>query len=211
MTRLDAPATHRNRAPILEILQRWLGGASGAAGSAASSRRRVLEIASGTGQHAVFFAAALQQLDWQPTDVDPAYRASIEVWRAEAALPNVAPPIRLDVRDADWGVGVEAFDAIFNANMIHIAPWPVAEGLFAGAGRVLVPGGLLFLYGPFRIGGRHTAPSNEAFDADLRRRDPAWGVRDLEAVVELAERAGLARLETNAMPANNQLIVFGRR
>lgn len=199
MTRRDAPATGRNRGPILEVLARWLG---------AAGPCDVLEIASGTGQHAVFFAEALPQLRWQPSDRDPDALASIEAWRAEAGLPNVLAPIRIDVRDEDWGVA--AADAIFNANMIHIAPWPVAEGLFRGAGRWLRPGGLLFLYGPFRIGGRHTAPSNEAFDADLRRRDPSWGVRELERVFELARAAGLRPLETNHMPANNELVVFRR-
>jgi Protein of unknown function (DUF938) len=205
MTRLDAPATGRNRGPILEILTRWLGA------NAASSKRRslhVLEIASGTGQHAICFAQALPHLRWQPSDLDADSLASIEAWRAESGLPNVAAPIRLDVREGEWPDG--PFDVMFNANMIHIAPWPVAEGLFAGAGRILVDGGLLFLYGPFRVGGLHTAPSNEAFDADLRRRNPAWGVRDLERVVELAASAGLLLVETNEMPANNKLLVFQR-
>ena len=169
---------------------------------------RVLEIASGTGQHAVFFAESLPHLRWLPSDVDPEHLESIEAWRSEAQLANVAAPIRLDVRAADWDV--EPVAAIFNANMIHIAPWPVAEGLFAGAGRVLEEAGLLFLYGPFRIGGRHTAESNEAFDADLRRRNPEWGVRDLERVVETAVAAGLQRVETNDLPANNKLVVFRR-
>lgn len=169
---------------------------------------RVLEIASGTGQHAVFFAESLPHLRWQPTDVDPDHLDSIEAWRSEARLENVAAPIRLDVRAFDWGI--EPVAAIFNANMIHIAPWSVAEGLFAGAGRVLEEAGLLFLYGPFRIGDRHTAESNEAFDADLRRRNPEWGVRDLERVAETAAGAGLQLLETNDLPANNKLVVFRR-
>lgn len=202
MTRLDAPATARNRVPILAILERWLGA------SVRPDPIRVLEIASGTGQHAVFFAQALSHLRWQPSDPDPAHLESIEAWRAESGLANVAAPIDLDVRDADWGV--PSVDVIFNANMIHIAPWAAAEGLFAGAGRVLVPEGLLFLYGPFRIGDRHTAPSNEAFDADLRRRNPEWGVRDLERVAGLAAAAGLRLVETNDMPANNELLVFRR-
>lgn len=234
MPRLDAPATGRNRGPILAILERWLGAAgSGAAsrpaggsaptGGAASAPQgrplasgrdparplELLELASGTGQHAVFFAAALPHVRWQPSDPDPAHLASIEAWRAEAGLANVLPARRIDVRDADWGI--TAVDAVFNANMIHIAPWAVAEGLFRGAGRVLRPGGLLFLYGPFRVGGRHTAPSNASFDADLRLRHPEWGVRDLERVVELARAEGLEPLETNEMPANNLLIVFRRQ
>lgn len=205
MTRLDAPATQRNRAPILEILARWLS----EPGDARPSRPiEVLEIASGTGQHAVFFAGALSHANWQPSDPDPAHLESIEAWRAEARLENVAPAIRLDVRDREWDVG--PVDVLFNANMIHIAPWSAAEGLFAGAGRVLAAEGLLFLYGPFRVAGRHTAPSNEAFDADLRRRNAEWGVRDLERVAALAESAGLRLVETNDMPANNKLLVFQR-
>ena len=208
MPRLDAPATARNRAPILEILERWLGASTFSPPADAPAQIRVLEVASGTGQHAVFFAQALPRLRWQPSDPDPAHLESIEAWRAESGLANVAAPIALDVRAADWGVG--PFDVLFNANMIHIAPWSAAEGLFAGAGRVLVPAGLLFLYGPFRVADRPTAPSNEAFDADLRRRNPEWGVRELERVVALAAASGLTLVETNAMPANNLLVVFRR-
>lgn len=198
MTRLDAPATHRNREPILAILSRWIG--------SPTVPLRVLEIASGTGQHAAFFAEKLPHLDWQPSDPDPDHLASIAAWRAESGRSNLRPPIRLDVCEAEWGI--QSVDAIFNANMIHIAPWRAAVGLFEGAARVLRPGGLLFLYGPFRVAGRPTAPSNEAFDLDLRRRDPEWGVRDLEQVVLLARRLGIDRLETHDMPANNLLVVF---
>jgi Protein of unknown function (DUF938) len=199
MTRLDAPATGRNRAPILAILARWL---------ATGEPIRLLEIASGTGQHAVHFAAALPHVAWQPSDPDADSLASIAAWRAESGLANLAAPIRLDVRDAEWGVG--RVDAIFNANMIHIAPWAAAEGLFAGAGRVLAPFGLLFLYGPFFFADRPTVPSNQAFDASLRARDAEWGVRAFEQVVATAARAGLDWVETNDMPANNFLIVFRR-
>ena len=205
MTRLDAPATERNRGPILAVLERWLGATTEAPFSTSFD---VLEVASGTGQHAVFFARALPHLRWQPSDLDPEFLASIESWRADSRLENVAPPIRLDVRDRDWSVG--PVGAVFNANMIHIAPWSVAEGLFAGVGRILAAEGILLLYGPFRVGGRHTAPSNEAFDADLKRRNPDWGIRDLERVALLAESAGLRLVETNDMPANNKLLVFGR-
>ncbi len=207
MTRLDAPATARNRAPILAVLTRWLADGPVLEGGARPPLA-VLEIASGTGQHAVHFAAALPHLRWQPSDPDPDHLASIEAWRSASPEAGVAAPLRLDVRSAQWPAG--PFDAVFNANMIHIAPWPVAEAFFAGAARVLADGGLLFLYGPFRVGGRHTAPSNEAFDADLRRRDPAWGVRDLERVVAQAAGEGLSLVEANEMPANNKLLVFRR-
>lgn len=197
MSRRDAPATHRNSAPILAILRRWLTGPA-----------RVLEIASGTGQHAVYFAAQLPDLSWQPSERDPDALASIESWIAAEAAANVAAPIELDACAAVWPG--PCVDAVFNANMIHISPWPVAEGLFAGAGRILDDAGLLFLYGPFKVAGRHTAPSNAAFDADLRRRDSSWGVRDLEAVEQLARGVGLELVETNDLPANNKLLVFGR-
>ena len=138
----------------------------------------VLEIASGTGEHAVHFAAALPGLTWHPTDRDPAALHSIAAWRASTPLPNCSPPIELDVTSPAWPV--ERADAVLCCNMIHISPWRSTEGLIEGAGRVLSPGGVLFLYGPYKESGRHTAPSNEAFDADLRVRNPEWGVRDLE-------------------------------
>lgn len=201
MDRRDAPATHRNRLPILELLARWL-----------PRPERVLEIASGTGQHAVFFAERLPHLEWQPTDHDPSSLESIEAWRAHAGLTNVATPLMLDAASpaTDWPVSSGAVDAVFNANMIHIAPWNVALGLLSGAGHVLRSGGLLLLYGPFKVGGEHTAPSNAAFDEGLRARDPDWGIRDLERVSEVAASHGLALVEQNAMPANNLLLVFER-
>jgi len=200
--RRDAPATHRNREPIAAVLARWL-----------REPARVLELASGTGQHAAFFAERMPHVVWQPTDVEDSALASIDAWATGSRVPNVARAIRLDAREVPWPVEVPdapPFDALFNANMIHIAPWPVAEGLFAGAGRLLAPVGLVFLYGPFRVGGEHTAPSNAAFDADLRRRNPEWGVRDREAVIALAEAVGFVLREANALPANNQLLVFER-
>jgi SAM-dependent methyltransferase len=199
MSRRDAPATHRNREPILEVLSRWLTDPS-----------RVLEIASGTGQHAIYFTRFLSHVSWQSSDADPDALASIESWIAEEGSTQVEPPIELDASAATWPVDIEAqrFDAIFNANMIHISPWHVAEGLFAGAGRVLCDDGYLFLYGPFLVGGQDTAPSNIAFDEDLRRRNPEWGIRDLRAVEGLACRAGLEMIEKNDLPANNKLIVF---
>jgi SAM-dependent methyltransferase len=193
----DAPATARNREPILAVLARWL-----------SAPARVLEIASGTGQHAVFFGEQLPHVDWQPSDRDAEYLASIAAWVEHAALPNVAAPIVLDATADRWPV--DRVDAVFNANMIHIAPWRVAEGLLAGAGRVLAPAGLLFLYGPFRVDGAHTSESNAAFDESLRARDPEWGVRDLESVVEAAGGQGLAWVETNELPANNLLVILRR-
>ena len=197
MTRRDAPATHRNRDPILEVLRRWL-----------IKPAHVLEIASGTGQHAIYFTSKLPHLVWQPSDRDSEALASIESWVAEEGGANVVPPILLDASAPEWPAEAAGVDAIFNANMIHISPWPVAEGLFAGAGRILANEALLFLYGPFKIDGQATAPSNVAFDEDLRRRDPEWGVRNLEEVEALARAAGIELIEINDMPANNKLIVF---
>jgi len=195
--RRHAPAAERNRGPILDVLRRVL-----------PARGTVLEIASGTGQHVSFFATALPALDWQPSERDDADFASIAAWAQHAGTSNVRPPLRLDVTDATWPVG--SVDAIVNANMIHIAPWACCVGLMRGAGRHLVPGGVLVTYGPYKIGGAHTAPSNESFDAELRTRDPAWGVRDLEAVAEVAATHGLVLHEQVAMPANNFTVVFRR-
>jgi SAM-dependent methyltransferase len=193
----DAPATNRNRGPILDVLRPLLEGGE------------VLEIASGTGQHAAFFAAALPDVVWQPTDVEDDNLRSIEAWRLEATLPNLRAPILLDATRASWPVA--RADAVVCINMIHIAPWAACEGLVHGAGRVLPPGGVLFLYGPFRIGGALPAPSNVAFDASLRARDPAWGVRELSDVTRLASAQGFVREALVAMPANNHAVVFRRR
>jgi SAM-dependent methyltransferase len=168
----------------------------------------LLELSSGTGQHAVHFARHLPQWRIHPSDVDPANLASIEAWRSEAGLPNLLAPLALDVSAPDWGV--TRADAIFNANLIHIAPWAVALGLFRGCGQHLATGGVFVLYGPFRIGGAHTAPSNESFDESLRSRDASFGVRDLEAVVAVAEQQGLRLRERVEMPANNQTLIFRR-
>ncbi|MEY4550305.1 MAG: hypothetical protein RL685_6500 [Pseudomonadota bacterium] len=189
------PAPERNKGPILEVLARVL-----------PARGRVLEIASGSGQHAVHFAQHLPGLRFLPSDLDPSNLTSIRAWVSEAALPNLEEPRQLDVCALDYGVG--EVDAIFNANLIHISPWACAEGLLAGAARHLLPAGVLLLYGPFHVGGRATSEGNAAFDADLRQRDPHWGVRDLEAVTELGQTAGLLLEERVAMPANNQLLVF---
>jgi SAM-dependent methyltransferase len=191
------PAPERNKQPILDVMRPLLP----AVGT-------LLEVASGSGQHAAYFSAELPELTYQPSDIDDDNLTSIAAYVKEAARPNLLPPRRLDVRSADWGVGT--VDAIFCANMIHISPWSCCEGLIAGAARHLAPGGVLIMYGPYRLGSAHTSASNEAFDARLREQNPSWGVRDAEAVIALAERAGLHFLERTAMPANNQTLTFRR-
>jgi SAM-dependent methyltransferase len=192
------PAPERNKEPIRELLARVL-----------PARGRLLELASGSGQHAVYFAAAFPGLVYQPSDPDPAHVASIAAYVAEAGLSNLLPPLALDVCADAWAV--DPVDAVFNANMVHIAPWEAAEGLMRGVGRVLRPGGVLALYGPFKLGGEHTAESNARFDADLRARDPRWGVRDAEAVEALAEAEGLRPTARARMPANNFVLTFEKR
>jgi len=186
----------RNRQPILEVLRHRV-----------PSDARVLEIASGAGEHAAFFARALPGVSWRPTDPDAGARASIAAWRAVADLPNLEAPIALDAADpASWPVG--PVDAVVCINMIHISPWAATEGLMAGAGRLLPTGGQLFMYGPFLEADVPTAPSNLAFDESLRARDAAWGLRRLEDVTALASRHGLRLAERIAMPANNLTLVF---
>lgn len=191
------PAPERNKQPILEVLRRVL-----------PATGTVLELSSGSGQHAAFFAEQLPHLIWQPSDMDADNLASTAAWVDDARLSNLRAPLRIDVCDADWGV--DRVDAIFNANMIHIAPWACAEGLIAGAGRHLAPRGVLVIYGPFRVGGKHTAESNARFDEGLRRRNPAWGVRDVDDVVALAEGVALRLEERVTMPTNNQILVLRR-
>lgn len=193
-----APATERNRDPILALLRRVLP-ASGT----------VLEIASGTGEHAVYFSRHLAPLTWQPTDPDAAARASIVAWSAEAELANIRAPLALDASQPNWPI--DRADAVLAVNMVHISPWAATVGLLGGAARVLPSGGPLVLYGPYKQDGRHTAPSNEAFDQNLRRQNAAWGVRDLETLVETATAAGFDLAETTQMPANNLGLVFHRR
>jgi hypothetical protein len=200
---LIAPAVARNREPILAVLRRVIPL------SILPARGLVLEIASGSGEHAMYFAAALPHLTWQPSDPDPEARESIAAYRADMALPNVLPPLILDAAASNWPV--TQADVIVAINMIHIAPWAATEGLMAGAERLLPVGGVLFLYGPFREHGRHTAPSNAAFDESLRARNREWGVRDLDEVAALASQHGLALEERVAMPANNLSVVFRRR
>jgi len=170
------------------------------------ARGLVLEVASGTGEHALHFARAFPDLRWQPSDPEPAALGSIEAWRAESDLPNLLPPIRLDARPEDWPVA--AADAMLCINMIHISPWSATVGLMRGAGRLLEPGAPLYLYGPYRRAGIETAPSNAAFDESLKARDPAWGLRKLEDVIAEAETKGFALDRIVEMPANNLSVVL---
>ncbi|MFT8243372.1 DUF938 domain-containing protein [Roseomonas sp. BN140053] len=195
--RRSAPAAARNREPILQALREHLPAAG-----------LLLEVASGTGEHALHLARALPWLEIQPTDPDPDARASIDAWAAEARLPNLRPALELDAAAERWPVSRAA--AVLCVNMVHISPWAATLGLLRGAARVLPPRGPLALYGPFRRGGAHTAPSNAAFDADLRARNPDWGVRDLETVQAEAEAAGLQPRAVAELPANNLLVVFRR-
>jgi len=201
--RLYAPATQRNREPILAVLRRALP----AAGS-------VLELASGTGEHAVWLAAHFPGLVFQPSDPDAESRASIAAWIAFTGVGNVRAPLAIDVEAPDWEATPEIprpLAAILCINMIHISPWAATLGLMRGADALLAPGGVLYLYGAYKRGGAHTAPSNAAFDASLRARDPEWGVRDLEAVADAAAERGLALEEVVEMPANNLSVILRRR
>ena len=194
---LESPAAERNKQPILDAIRPWLP----AAGT-------VLEIASGTGQHVVHFARALPALDWQPTEPDARLLEAVTRRVSSAGLANLRVPLRLDVLESDWPV--EPAAAVVCINMIHIAPWAATEALIRGAARVLASGGPLCLYGPFRRGGRHTAPSNEAFDQSLRARNAEWGVRDLDEVERCARRCGFELAEVVSMPANNFTVVLTR-
>lgn len=184
----------QNRDPILAILRTLF-----------ADRRHVLEIGSGTGQHAVYFGAELPHLVWQTADV-PQHHPGIQAWLEEAALPNVLPPLALDVNDTAWRSG--RYDAVFSANTLHIMGWPEVEKFFAGAGAVLGAGGILAVYGPFNYGGHYTSESNARFDAWLKARDPASGVRDFEAVDAQARAHGLLLQQDIAMPANNRTLVW---
>jgi hypothetical protein len=204
--RLDAPAFHRNHQAIWAVLQQFFAGKSG----------DVVEAGSGTGQHVVDFARPIPEIIWWPSDLNEQHLKSIAAWRAHAGLPNVRSPLRIDLSDPAWcpemhdGSGPGELLAVFCANVIHIAPWRVAEGLFAGAGRYLRADGRLFLYGPFKRGGKHTALSNAVFDSSLRERDPEWGVRDIDDLKKLAANVGLGLVEIAEMPANNLILVFER-
>ncbi len=192
-----APAADRNKRPILEQLVALL-----------PERGLLLEIASGTGQHVVFFAQHLPTWEFQPSDLDAAALASIRAHLEEAGLPNTRPPLRIDVTTPSWGI--DTADAIVCTNMIHISPWASTEGLFRGASARLSSGGLLVTYGPYRFDGAFTSPSNADFDASLRARDPSWGVRDVTELARAALEHGLLHEQVIAMPANNHLLVFRR-
>lgn len=193
--RLSAPAAGRNRDPILAVLRRVL-----------PAQGLVLEVASGSGEHAVYFARHLPALDWQPSDPDPKARASIAAWAAESGAANLRPPLVLDAGAETWPLAQA--DAIVCVNMVHISPWAATLGLLAGAARLLGPDAPLVLYGPYKRAGRHTAPSNAAFDESLRRQNPAWGVRDVDDVVGAA--ADFRLDEIVEMPANNLTLVLRR-
>lgn len=193
----SAPA-ERNCRPILDVLRQVL-----------PAKGLTLEIASGGGQHAAFFAPQFPALTWQPSDPDATARASIQAWADAAKCPNLRPPLDLDAAAATWPV--DTADAVICINMIHISPWEATLGLVRGSGRVLPPGGVLYLYGPFRRSGQDTAPSNAAFDADLKSRDTRWGVRDVGDVAAAASAQGFGAPVIIPMPANNLSVVFRRR
>lgn len=195
--RRSSPSVARNREPILAVLRRVL-----------PQRGRLLEIAAGTGEHGVFFAPAFPDLEWQPTDLDPDTLPSIAAWQEAEPAPNLRAPAVLDTTARPWRY--QKLDAVVCINMIHASPWEATVGLFEGAGEALVREGVLVTYGPYRVAGVHTAPSNAEFDLWLKGRDPRWGVRDLEAVRELAARCGFGDVERVPMPANNQVLIFER-
>ena len=184
----------QNRTPILAVLR-----------AVFADRQHVLEIGSGTGQHAVYFGAELPHLRWQTADV-LAHHPGIEAWRTEAALPNVLPPLELDANETGWHAG--RYDAVFSANTLHIMSVQEVEKCFTGIGQVLEPGGVLAIYGPFNYQGQFTSDSNARFDQWLKSRDPASGIRDFEAIDALARQQGLALLHDHAMPANNRTLVW---
>jgi hypothetical protein len=201
--RQSSPSAERNREPIAAVLRRCLP-ATGA----------VLEIASGTGEHVAWFAAQFPGVVFQPSDPGHTQRASIAAWIAAAGVPNIRPPLALDVTSPDWerNGGIPApLAAILCINLIHISPWGATLGLMRGAGQLLTDGGVLYLYGPYQRAGRHTAPSNAAFDASLRAQNPEWGVRDLESVVAEGDRAGFTLDDVVEMPANNLSVILRRR
>jgi hypothetical protein len=196
--RLSSPAALRNREPILAVLRQWL-----------PEHGLVLEVASGSGEHIVHFARALPGLEWQPSDPDARARHSISAWAESEGLPNLRPPLALDAAAEDWPLA--GADAILCINMAHISPWAATLGLFAGAARLLPGGGRLLLYGPFIAPDRPLAPSNAAFDADLRARNPEWGLRHTDRLAEVAHGNGLEPIGRVEMPANNLTLIYERK
>ena len=192
-----APAAERNRQPILDVLRQAL-----------PATGLVLEVASGTGQHAIFFSEHLPDLQWQPTDASSEALRSISAWVDATARENLLPPLEFDVRSPHWPV--TRADALVCINMIHISPWETTEALFRGASKLLTGSSPLVTYGPYRLHGEHTAPSNEAFDQSLRSRNARWGVRDIDELSELGERTGFALQERVGMPANNMTLIWAR-
>ncbi len=200
-----APATQRNREPILAVLSRVL-----------PPKGTVLEISSGTGEHAVFFAPRLLPRYWLPSDPNPMARTSIQAWCEDSPADNLHSPLDIDVQKPLWGIEKQPLltlqnnpiTAIVNINMIHIAPWSACLGLMAGAKEILPSGGILYLYGPFKQNGQHTAPSNQDFDLSLRQRNSEWGIRDLDAVIEVAKKCNFTLQEVVSMPANNLSVIF---
>jgi len=203
MSKRYAPATERNRDPILDVLHTYL-----------PKQGTVLEVSAGTGQHAAFFAPRLAPRHWLPTDVDESSLSSIEAWRETSRAPNLLAPQRLDVLDTRWLVEdtelPEPLSAMVNINMVHIAPWLCCEGLFDGAQRILPAQAVVLMYGPFKRGGEHTSPSNAAFDQQLKAQDARWGVRDLESIIDVAKTRGFDCQAVIPMPANNLMVSFTR-
>ena len=203
MSKRYAPATERNRDAILGVLQTYL-----------PEQGTVLEVSAGTGQHAAFFAPRLAPRYWLPTDVDEISLSSIQAWRETSQASNLLAPQRLDVLDTRWLVEdtelPEPLSAMVNINMVHIAPWHCCEGLFDGAERILPAQAVVLMYGPFKQGGEHTSPSNAAFDQQLKAQDARWGVRDLEAVIDVAKARGFGCQAVIPMPANNLMVSFTR-
>src|SRR5450755_1751790 len=204
--RLHGPAFQRNHGAIWSALSPFLLGRTG----------HVLELGSGTGQHIAEFARLAPDLTWWPSDIYPSHLASIEAWRRHVGLANLSTPQRIDLADPTWswmadGQAGATLTALLCINVLHIAPWRVAQNLFAGTGRYLRADGRLFVYGPFMRDGKHTAVSNAVFDSSLREGNPEWGVRDIEALQELAAGAGLALVDIAEMPANNLILVFERK
>jgi hypothetical protein len=201
-TKQYAPATQRNREVILEVLLDVL-----------PKTGTILEIASGTGEHAVFFAPRLKPCRWLPSDPNSSARASVAAWMEDFECDNLDSPIEIDASMATWVVETTAkpqipITAMVNINMIHISPWSACLGLMAGANRILTTGGILYMYGPYKIDGKHTAPSNEAFDVSLRSQNSEWGIRDLDQVIAAAKAENLNFLKTVQMPANNLSVIF---